>query len=180
MDKQELIRLIEAYTPYDMQNEAHKDQMLAYLKQTEQFLGKVNPAGHITASSWIVSKEGTHVLLTHHAKLGRWLQLGGHTEIDEDIWESALREAREESGFKRFRLLDRAIFDLDVHEIPGRGDVGAHYHYDLRFLLRAEGEEAIMVSEESNDVRWVLLDDVEKMTQEWSVIRMVEKTRKHR
>jgi hypothetical protein len=37
-----------------------------------------------------------------------------------------------------------------------------------------------MVSEESNDVRWVLLDDVEKMTQEWSVIRMVEKTRKHR
>ena len=36
------------------------------------------PAGHVTGSAWLVNRAGTHVLLTHHRKLGRWLQLGGH------------------------------------------------------------------------------------------------------
>ena len=49
-----------------------------------------------TASVFIVS--GDSVLLHKHAKYGKWLQVGGHIELDEDPNEAALREAKEESG----------------------------------------------------------------------------------
>ncbi|MEE7565509.1 NUDIX hydrolase, partial [Xanthomonas sp. Kuri4-3] len=35
-------------------------------------------AGHFTGSAWVVSRDGERTLLTHHRKLQRWLQLGGH------------------------------------------------------------------------------------------------------
>ena len=50
--------------------------------------------GHITGSAWIVNRAGERVLLTHHRKLGRWLQPGGHSDGDPDTLEVALREAR--------------------------------------------------------------------------------------
>jgi hypothetical protein len=37
-------------------------------------------AGHFTGSAWLVDRGGMRVLLTHHRKLGRWLQLGGHAD----------------------------------------------------------------------------------------------------
>src|SRR6478672_9033967 len=63
-------------------------------------------AGHFTASAWLVSDDGTRVLLTHHRKLDRWLQLGGHADGDRDLGRAALREAMEESGLRGLRLED--------------------------------------------------------------------------
>ena len=40
--------------------------------------------GHITSSAWVVDTTGERVVLTHHAKLGRWLQPGGHSDGDPD------------------------------------------------------------------------------------------------
>ena len=77
------------------------------------------PVGHITGSAWIVNRAGDRMLLTHHRKLGRWLQPGGHNDGDPDTLEVALREAREESGLD-VRAFDEPIFDLDVHLIPAR------------------------------------------------------------
>lgn len=54
--------------------------------------------GHFTGSAWVVSADGTRTLLTHHRKLQRWLQLGGHADGDRDLAQVALREAEEESG----------------------------------------------------------------------------------
>src|SRR3546814_13926519 len=53
-------------------------------------------SGHLTASAWLVDARGGHVLLTHHRKLGMWLQLGGHADGDTDLVAVALREARSE------------------------------------------------------------------------------------
>ena len=93
--------------------------------------------GHITGSAWIVSSARDRVLLTHHRKLGRWLQPGRHSDGDPDTLEVGLREAREESGLE-VRALDEAIFDLDVHLIPGSWRRNPpHYHYDVRFLVQA-------------------------------------------
>ena len=61
--------------------------------------------GHITGSAWVVDTTGERVVLTHHAKLGRWLQPGGHSDGDPDTRAVALREAREESGLD-VRALD--------------------------------------------------------------------------
>ena len=96
--------------------------------------------GHITGSAWVVDIAGNRVLLADHAKLGRWLQPGGHSDGDPDTLAVALREAREESGLD-VRALDDAIFDIDVHRIPARGDEPAHLHFDVRFLVQAEHDQ---------------------------------------
>lgn len=109
--------------------------------------------GHFTGSSWLVSGDGRRVLLTHHRKLGRWLQLGGHADGDEDLARVAVREAEEESGLSGLRV-EPAIFDLDRHWIPERKDVPSHWHYDVRFVVHAGEGEAFVVSEESLDLAW--------------------------
>jgi 8-oxo-dGTP pyrophosphatase MutT (NUDIX family) len=109
--------------------------------------------GHFTASSWLVDRSGTRVLLTHHRKLARWLQLGGHADGDADLGAVALREAGEESGLPGLRL-EGGLFDLDRHWIPERGDVPGHWHYDARYVVRAGDDEAFVVSGESLDLAW--------------------------
>ncbi len=110
--------------------------------------------GHFTGSAWVVSADGARTLLTHHRKLQRWLQLGGHADGDRDLAQVALREAQEESGLSGLRLADAAIFDLDRHWIPARGEVAGHWHYDARYVVVAGTDEASEVSEESLALAW--------------------------
>lgn len=132
--------------------------------------------GHLTGSAWIVSPARDRVLLTHHRKLDKWLQLGGHADGDPDLAAVALREAREESGLTGLRLVSPLIFDLDVHVIPARRADPAHRHYDLRFLIEADPAEPLAISEESKDLAWVALDRVTALNPEESMARMVRKT----
>ncbi len=111
-------------------------------------------AGHFTGSAWLVSGDGQRVLLTHHRKLDRWLQLGGHADGDRDLAAVALREAEEESGLPGLRLESRVVFDLDRHWIPERGQVPGHWHYDARYVVRTGQDERFVVGEESLDLAW--------------------------
>ena len=86
----------------------------------------------------------------------------------------ALREAEEETGIKKYQVIE-TIFDIDIHTIPTRRDFPEHQHYDIRFLLTADEKEPIVVSEESHDVKWVATSELEKYTIERSVLRMKEK-----
>lgn len=128
--------------------------------------------GHLTGSAWLVSTDGRRVLLTHHKKLGLWLQLGGHADGDPDLAAVALREAEEESGLTDLAV-EGEVFDLDCHEIPARGADPAHFHYDVRFVVRATGSEQFAVSDESHALAWREISDVaEDATMDASVRRM--------
>lgn len=133
--------------------------------------------GHVTGSAWVVNLDYTRVLLTHHAKLGKWLQLGGHADGDPDLPGVALREAREESGLSRIAPVSESIFDVDIHLIPARQPDPAHYHYDVRFLLQADSREDLRISSESRDLRWVEIARVAELAPEESMLRLVRKTR---
>lgn len=157
-------------------SEAATGRFREFVTSGEVLQGKANPRRHITASAWIVNPGRTRVLLTHHAKLGIWVQLGGHTDEGEDWAAAALREAREESGLGGLALVGTGLFDLDIHEIPARGASAAHDHYDLRFLVEADDTLPLTVSEESHDLAWVDLADLEAYTTEASQLRMRAKT----
>jgi len=140
-------------------------------------------AGHFTGSAWLVSQDGQRVLLTHHRKLQRWLQLGGHADGEVDLAAVALREAEEESGLRGLSL-EGEVFDLDRHWIPERGEVPGHWHYDVRYVVRAGEDEAFAVSEESLALAWVeiasLLDDasadasLQRMARLWRGLRSAQ------
>ncbi|MFM7851313.1 MAG: NUDIX hydrolase, partial [Flammeovirgaceae bacterium] len=125
--------------------------------------------GHITGSAWVINETSTQVLLVHHAKLNKWVQPGGHADGEENIFKVALRETQEETGLMHFSS-DENIFDIDIHLIPARNDFPAHYHYDVRYLLVAKEGQSIVVSDESHDVRWFTLDEIQKITRERSVL----------
>mgnify|MGYP001281181270 CR=1 FL=1 len=131
--------------------------------------------GHITGSAWILDASGERVLLTHHRKLNRWLQPGGHADGDPDVLAVALREAWEETGLESLVAINGEIFDLDIHTIPTRGEEADHLHYDVRFLLRDTSAGAWVISEESHALAWVALVDLEDYTTEASMRRMREK-----
>ena len=114
---------------------------------------------HFTGSAWLVSGDGRRVLLTHHRKLDRWLQLGGHADGDTDLARVALREAEEESGLPDLEI-EGGVFDIDRHLIPARGEEPAHWHYDVRYVVRARGSEQFAVSAESLALRWWSIADI--------------------
>ena len=130
--------------------------------------------GHVTGSAVVLDPAGTSMLMTHHAKLGRWLQLGGHSDGDSDPLAVACREAWEESGLSVVPVRED-VLDLDVHAIPARAGDPAHFHYDVRFLLRVERPGPLAVTDESLALKWVRLDGVEAVTREESILRMVRK-----
>ena len=101
------------------------------------------------------------------------MQLGGHSDGEPDTLLVSQREAEEESGLK-VEPLDKNIFDIDIHEIPSRGNEPAHLHFDARFLFTAF-DLRFVISPESNDLQWVDLIDIERFSKEWSVIRMRDK-----
>lgn len=109
--------------------------------------------GHFTGSAWLVDASGSRVLLTHHRKLNRWLQLGGHADGDPDLARVALREAEEESGLHGL-VVEPEIYDLDCHVIPARGADPEHFHYDVRFVVRTAATEDFVVGDESHALEW--------------------------
>lgn len=131
--------------------------------------------GHITGSAFIISEDRTQTLLVHHAKLNRWLQPGGHCDGDHDVTRVALREANEETGVVALHLFTQAIFDLDIHRIPERKDFPAHDHYDVRYIIKASPLDPIVVSEESHDVKWIRLDELEEFNKEEALLRLRRK-----
>lgn len=133
-------------------------------------------AGHLTGSAWIVDRDRMHVLLTHHRKLDRWLQLGGHADGDLNILSVAQREAMEESGLTCIQIVDAGIFDVDCHRIPARKNEPEHWHYDIRFLLEADRHQPLMITAESKDLSWVPLDRIAEYSTEESLLRMARKT----
>lgn len=132
--------------------------------------------GHLTGSAWIVNTDRTRTLLTHHHKLDKWLQLGGHADGEVDLLAVAMREAQEESGLTRLRAVSAVPFDVDRHLIPARKTEPEHFHYDLRFMIEADEAEPLVISNESKDLAWVDVARVTSLNAEESMARMVRKT----
>ncbi|MCA6075361.1 NUDIX hydrolase [Fulvivirga sedimenti] len=174
--RENLLQAIASYQPWDEQEKAHQESMVAFLQREPNCFDRSVLEGHVTGSAWIINPEGTKCLLVHHKKLNRWLQPGGHADGNPDIFDVSKQEAREETGLENLDS-DGDIFDIDVHLIPARKSDPAHFHYDVRFKFTASTTDSIQISVESNAVRWISLDELDEYAgDEPSIRRMADKT----
>lgn len=178
MHRAPVLALLRAHAARDLEphEAAMAADMIRFVEEHTDCFERSCLVGHLTGSAWIIDAARTRTLLTHHRKLDKWLQLGGHADGETDVLAVALKEAREEGGITKLRALGTEIFDVDRHWIPERKGVPGHWHYDLRFLIEADPTEPIVVSDESHDVAWVALAQVAELNPEESMSRMVRKT----
>jgi 8-oxo-dGTP pyrophosphatase MutT (NUDIX family) len=172
-----LLETLRSYRGIDEADTERAKEIAEFVQREAACAERSLRGGHLTGSAWVVNREGDKVLLLHHRKLRKWLQPGGHADGEMNLLAVALREAREESGLVTLAPVSTAIFDVDIHAIPARGDEPEHLHYDLRFAIVADEDERLRINEESNSLLWMPLDRVPELTQEESILRMCRKWR---
>ena len=173
---QTLLERLEAHRPVDEREAADLERMKRAAARVPPPLTRKDFPEHFTASAVVVSTDGREVCLVLHAKLHRWLQPGGHCEPgDADIAQSALREAREETGLQLERV--GGLLDVDAHVIPARKDEPEHTHLDLRFLVRQVGGELKHDPNESHGAKWLSWDEALAHADEPAMRRMLAKAR---
>lgn len=181
----ELLTLLKNHQGYNATEQKMVAGTIAFMNeypvdQQPNCFDRALSVGHITASAWITDAAIEKALFTHHKKIGKWLQLGGHCDGNSNVVEVAFTEAKEESGLIDFQFKQTAIFDVDIHLIPAHKTTAAHFHYDIRFWLIADALLPLQISSESKDLKWLPIDEIEQYNNEVSIMRMVEKCRNHK
>jgi len=177
MHRRKLLDLLNNYQP-TFEELIYKNRMIEFLHNYENSFERSLLIGHFTASAWLVSQDGTQALLMHHAKLNKWVQLGGHCDGNSDVLAVAIKEAQEESGINSIEPMSFDVFDIDIHTIPENSKEVEHEHFDVRFILQVTSDEQFTQNKESKELRWVGLEKSELPTKERSVVRMFDKWNK--
>lgn len=158
-------RALAGWVAPSSEQEALRQRYLSVLAERPDAMTRACRPDHLTASTLVLSADGSSVLLTLHAKAQAWFQFGGHCEpADVTLAAAALREAREESGLIGLEL-DPVPVQLSEHAVPfcggpltaresGGDSERQVHHLDVRFVAVAPAGAAHAVSEESLDVRW--------------------------
>jgi len=119
-----------------------------------------------TSSAFI--QKDNKILLLNHKKLEKWLPPGGHIEEGETPEEAAVREAKEETGYKisvvdpfenineleETENLPKPI-NINLHEIKNE-----HYHCDFAYMAKVVDKDEATHSEEHLGVKWFSKDDI--------------------
>jgi 8-oxo-dGTP pyrophosphatase MutT (NUDIX family) len=118
--------------------------------------------GHVTTSAIILSPDHRQTLLIDHITIGRWLQPGGHYEPADHFYQSAQREAEEETGISGLELHPWHAggdlpFVIDSHDVPGKParNEPPHIHHDLQYLFVADPASPLIAQrEEVHAAQW--------------------------
>lgn len=176
----ELREQIENYKPYNEQEEKDKQVMLKYINTFNDVLTRKNEFGHFTASSWTVNKERTKVLMIYHNIYKSWAWTGGHADGESNLLGTAIRELKEETGIQNVNVINDDIFSLEILTVNGhikKGKyVSSHVHLNLTYLLEVDENEILKIKEDENSgVKWINIEDVEKVSNEKWIVENIYK-----
>lgn len=123
---------------------------------------KIDYAGDV----FIVNEDA--VLLRMHEKYDMWLPPGGHVELDEDIVEAALREAKEETGLDVTLLgtapeaVDEGERELLIPRFINRHPVSdTHEHISFIYFGTSENRDLAPAEGEKTDgFMWFTKEDL--------------------
>lgn len=151
-------RVLELWNTDDLHQGDLRRQYLAFLAAHPDAMARDCRIGHLTASALVLDSSRTHVLLTLHPKVGRWLQLGGHCETgDATLRDAAIREAIEEGGIAEIEMSAMPVH-LDRHAVRCWGEMSEHL--DVQYVAIVPDGSLAVMSDESDDLRWFALKDL--------------------
>lgn len=166
------IEELQNYRPQNAQETADRETMLAYIRAfPDTILTRECIFGHMTASSMIFNERGDKVLMIYHNIFRSWSWTGGHADGEQDLYQTALREAREETGIQTLARIGGGLASVDVLPVWGhvkRGRyVSAHQHLNFSYLLRAGEEEPLRIkADENSQVGWIPADRLREFVNE--------------
>ena len=174
-----LIEELNHYQPFDITEAKNLQLTKDFIKSNKNLFSRSNSVGHINGSGFLLSKDLSQILLTHHKALNKWLQFGGHSDGDENTMRVAMRETFEESGIKNFKPLrvnGSYIVDVAVNDIPSneKKKEPAHKHYDIYFMFTTPQKEFV-ISEESNDLKWFTFEEFKQLEPTPNRLRFIKK-----
>lgn len=167
---------------YLEENEVENAQVLKdFLKSRQDPYSRETLFGHITGSAFIVSEDKQQALLILHKKYNKWVAPGGHVDEGEDAKIASKRESGEEVGLQDLVLLQKDIFDIDIHRIPEvikNGKVEPeHWHFDVRYLYQASDNCVVDINlVETKGFKWESLDNLASLD-DISVSRQASKAK---
>jgi 8-oxo-dGTP pyrophosphatase MutT (NUDIX family) len=174
--RQALLDALAAHEPADDDERRDREAIAALVASTPRCFDRdLYEPGHITGSAFVLDARSGRVLLHHHRRLDRWLQLGGHDEGEHDPLQTALREAHEESGLTDLAPVSTTILDLDVHEIPAAKGEPPHLHHDVRYALATRTPREIAQAPESMALEWFPLDEAAELMAEPGATRALQR-----
>ena len=175
MTREDLIRDIERYIPFNEQEERDKTLILDWICNNENAFSRDNVVAHMTSSAWVVNKDRSKVLMVYHNIYNSWSWLGGHADDETDLLSVAIREVKEEAGILNVQPVSNDIFSMESLTVDGhvkKGEyVSSHLHLNITYLLEADSEEAVTVNEDENSgVAWFAPEEaLEKSSEPWFV-----------
>ena len=176
MHREALLKNLANYQALSSEEEEIILRFKQFVETTSACFERSHKPGHITGSAFVFSADRSCILMTHHAKLKKWLHLGGHADGCPNVHEVAHREAVEESGISNILplLQPHLPIDFDIHEIPASKKEDSHFHYDVRYVFRAEHDNFIC-SDESLALKWVPLREISSYCNEPAILRAIKK-----
>lgn len=122
---------------------------------------------HFCVSVFIYDKDTDKFLLVLHKKMQKWVQPGGHIEMNENPEEASIREVKEETGLDVRILGERKPTEKDF-VLPlalQRNEMDEnHIHMDFVYAAEIIGDKNITQNvDESDDIRWFTLDEINEL-----------------
>ena len=125
-----------------------------------------------TVSAYVLHPTEPKILMIKHRKIGKWLQPGGHIELNENPIQALTHELEEETGLKpedytllqpdqltklQHNVLLPVPFYMNQHEI----DKG-HKHIDMAYIAKANTDRLTETPDGADDIRWCGIEELQQ------------------
>ncbi|WP_377809026.1 NUDIX hydrolase [Azospirillum sp. A29] len=114
---------------------------------------------------------GDKLLLIRRGKaprIGQWSLPGGAQSVGETVFETAVREVREETGLEVVPTGIVTVVDAITPDAEGR----VHYHYTLVEVAAESAEGEPLCADDALEACWATADEAAELT-EWDETRRV-------
>ena len=170
---------VELYIPKDAREESEKREILTLMeREGDRLLLRECSYAHMTASSVIVNRNRTKMLMAFHKIYQSWAWTGGHA--DGDFEAVARREAQEETGIQNLKKLGAGAASLEVlpvwaHQKHGQM-VASHLHLNVSYLFEADDTLPLRIAEDENSaVGWIPIAQLEEYVREKDMMPIYQK-----